>query len=77
MILKFINVLFFYLYLCIIEDSNYAFINNSKITIFNYFNPNFCIKKEKIPFTINISYTSCSHPVKLILSPSSDIGNYY
>jgi hypothetical protein len=54
-------------------DFYHNLINKSNIKIFNYYNPNFCIKKEKVPFTINISYTSCSHPVKLILSPSSDI----
>ncbi|ORX53325.1 hypothetical protein BCR36DRAFT_349145 [Piromyces finnis] len=59
------------------SNDDIKFLNSNrsknKITIFNYFDPNFCIKKEKIPFTINISYTSCSHPVKLIFSPSSDI----
>jgi len=54
-------------------DLYHDLINKSNITIFNYYNPNLCIKKEKVPFTINISYSSCSHPVKLTQSPSSDI----
>ena len=65
--------LFFYFYSL---DLYHDLINKSNITIFNYYNPNLCIKKEKVPFTINISYSSCSHPVKLTQSPSSDIGIY-